>query len=101
MTTTPGPWESTHAQPLGGDAWHWIAGSRGTPAIAKVFGCGSARGEADAALIAAAPVLLEAAKRVEAWLTSGIKFVGQQGEETADLPIQWLRSAIAAAEKTE
>lgn len=41
--------------------------------------------------------LLSAAQQVEAWLTSGIRFHGNHGEETAEFPVQWLRAAIQKA----
>ncbi len=57
-----------------------------------------AHSAANARLIAAAPVLLMAAKQVEAWLTGGVKFVNQAGETTAEYPLMWLRAAIKKAE---
>ena len=67
----------------------------GTPVVESGLSLPNAR------LVASAPELLMAAKQVEAWLTSGVKFLGQQGEETAEYPLQWLRVAIAKAEQGE
>ena len=60
-----------------------------------VVECNLCQAAANIGLFAAAPDLLAAAEQVRAWLTSGIKFVGQQGEETPDFPVQWLSAAIA------
>ena len=114
MTTqpinTPGPWVvRSSSNPNNGSDWRDIVSIAPGHLFSPVY-VGEAM-EFDAALIAAAPetaaerdhlrqvnaLLVETLKQVDTWLSSGIKFIGPQGEETAKYPSQWIAAAIARA----
>ena len=106
MTHTPGPWKyetriqrGTYSQPVkGSPIRYYVTGPRPSPNFAEPIICHLGptyeRAEADARLIAVAPELLEALKKIVAWHDC---FPPTSGEE--DLPIiSQARAAIAQAE---
>ena len=86
---TPGPWYKM-PYPTKGGGFNVRDKSNNVPSIARTYNDDGA----NARLIAAAPDLLEAAKRIDAWMAERGDMMGSQTAEVRD----FVRAAIERAE---